>query len=131
MGEAQAFIKSERGGEELASERALLLRALGDVEGIFGALMGKMGESIYHVGLQANRVLHALAEVIIGWLLLGHAALALEKIDEASEKDRAFYEGKIASARFFCANVLPAITLTRKLIEKSSLNVMQVNEAAF
>jgi len=131
MADIQATLDSEKGGDALAGERALLARALVDVQGIFGALMGKMGESIYHVGLQANRVLYALSETVIAWLLVEHAALALEKRDGASEKDKAFYEGKVASARFFTANVLPGLTLTRKLIEKSALDLMEVSEDAF
>ena len=41
----------------LAVEKAALARALGDVQGIVGAMMGKLGESLYHVGLQGNRIL--------------------------------------------------------------------------
>ena len=32
---------------------------------MFGALMAKMNESLYHVGLHGNRVLFALAEVVM------------------------------------------------------------------
>lgn len=119
--------------DALSEERRALEKGLGDVEGIFLAMMGKVSESPYHVGLQGNRILAALAELIIGWLLVRHAEIALKKkdLDGVSADDKAFYEGKVASARFFCREVLPGLTLARKLIENSRLDLMSVPESAF
>jgi alkylation response protein AidB-like acyl-CoA dehydrogenase len=127
---------AEEGPEAIGEERKALLRALGDVEGIFMAIMGKMGESVYHVGLQGNRILFALAELVIGWLLVEHAGVALGKLGgegagSLSSEDRAFYEGKVASARFYCREVLPALTLSRKLVENSRLDIMSMPDEAF
>ncbi len=126
----QATLDEKEGGDELAGERAALARALGDVQGTFLALMTKMGESIYHVGMQGNRVLMALAELVVGWLLVRHAARALARRAERPE-DRAFYDGKIASARFFCKTVLPGLTLARKLVESSDLDLLELPLEAF
>ncbi len=41
--------------------------------------MGKLGESAYHVGLQGNPGLFALAELTVAWLLVRHAAVAVKK----------------------------------------------------
>jgi hypothetical protein len=124
-------IAREEGGDGLATERRALARALQDVEGIFLALMGKMNESLYHVGLHGNRVLFALAELVIAWLLVRHAALAQSRIEKAVGGDRDYYEGKVASARFFCANVLPGIAFSREVIEQGSLGLMDVRESSF
>jgi alkylation response protein AidB-like acyl-CoA dehydrogenase len=115
----------------LAEEKQSLKRAIQDVEGIFGALMQKMGEDLNHVGLNGNRILLSLAELTIGYLLLKQAALAGQKRETAVESDRFFYEGKIASARFFSQNIFPQLTLTRKLVEKSNLDVMGLNDSLF
>lgn len=131
MGKIKATIDEQEGGDVLANERQALGRALADLQGTLGALMGKFGESIYHVGLQGNRILFAVAEAVIGWLLVRHAAVAARKLETAVGPDRAFYEGKIASARFFCKNVLPGLTLTRKLVEASSLELMDLPDEAF
>jgi alkylation response protein AidB-like acyl-CoA dehydrogenase len=131
LGQIKATLAAEVGGAALVSDRTLLARALGDVEGIFAAMMGKTQESLYHVGLQANRVLASLAELVIGWLLVRSSAIASERLPAAEGAERAFYAGKMASARWFCANVLPAATLTRKLVEGSDLSLMQVPEASF
>ncbi len=131
LGQIKATLAAEVGGAALVSDRTLLARALGDVEGIFGAMMGKTQESLYHVGLQANRVLASLAELVIGWLLVRSSAIASERLSESDGAERAFYTGKMAASRWFCANVLPTATLTRRLIEGGDLSLMQVPEAAF
>jgi len=131
MEEITATARDAGSGDALADERKALLTALEDVQGIFGALMGKVQESIYHGGLQANRVLFSLSETVIAWLLIEHAALAIEKGAEVSGAEKAYYEGKVASARFFCKNVLPYISATRKIVEASALDLMELDEAAF
>ena len=102
-----------------------------DVQGIYGAMMGKLGESLYHAGLQGNRILFATAELVIGWLLVRQAPIALAALPKASDADRGFYEGKLAAVRFYARNVLPGLTLTRKLVEGGTLELMELSEAAF
>jgi hypothetical protein len=95
------------------------------------AMLGKVQESPYHVGLQGNRILFALAEIVIGWLLVRHAAVADAAMAGASAGDRAFYAGKKAAARWYCDNVLPGIGHTRRLIEAGTLDLLEVPEEAF
>ncbi|GHG86483.1 acyl-CoA dehydrogenase [Comamonas sp. JC664] len=123
---------AERAGEdkELEAERAALGKALGDLELMLGTLMGKLGESVYHVGLQGNRVLFAVAEVVIGWLLVRHAEVALERM-KSNPGDRAFYVGKLASARWFCHEVLPGVAHAARMVEHSNLDLMDVPEESF
>jgi len=117
--------------EALGVEKAALGRALGDVGAIVMAMMGKLGQSVYHVGFQGNRILFALAELVIGWRLAIGAKIALEKRGAASEADRAFYDGKLAAARFYAKNVLPGIGLARQLVEQGDVELMDVDDAAF
>lgn len=127
----QKTLSTNEGGDALANERASLAKALGNVQAMLGALLGKMGESLYHVGLHGNRVLAALSETVLGWLLVRHAAVALDKRANAHEDDKLFYEGKIASARFFCSEVLPILASSRKIVEGSTLDAMKLDERAF
>ncbi|MCY1011058.1 acyl-CoA dehydrogenase C-terminal domain-containing protein [Nannocystis pusilla] len=106
-------------------------RALADLQGIFMTMPQKLQESLYHVGFQGNRILFALAEVVIGWLLLRQGAVAAERRETATDKDRDFYQGKLAAIRFYARNVLPGVTLTRKLIEQGTLELLEVPEGAF
>lgn len=128
MGEIQATVQASG---ELAEERAALQRALNDVGGIFQTMLMKLQESIYHVGFQGNRILQSLAELVMGWLLVRQADVALAKLPEATGTDKTFYEGKIAAASYFCKNVLPELTLRRKLIENGDLSLLSVGEDAF
>ena len=111
---------------ELAVEKAALKAALGDVQGIVAAMLGKLGQSVYHVGLQGNRILFALAELVIGWRLAVSAQVALGKLATAQGDDQAFYRGKLAASRFYAKNVLPGLALTRTLIEASDLDLMEL-----
>ena len=78
-----------------------------------------------------NRILFATSEVVIGWLLLKQGIVAAKKRETATEKDRDFYQGKLAAIRFYARNVLPGVTLTRKLFEQGTLELLEVPEAAF
>ncbi len=131
FGRAQATLAEVDPNGSLAVEHAALSRALADLQGLYGAMLAKLGESLYHVGLQGNRVLFATAEVVIGWLLLRQAAVAATARTTARDDDRDFYDGKLAAVRFYARNVLPGVTLARKLAEQSTLELMDVPETAF
>jgi alkylation response protein AidB-like acyl-CoA dehydrogenase len=111
---------------DLGIEKAALGTALADVQGIMGAMLGKLGQSIYHAGFQGNRVLFALAELVIGWRLAVGAQVALGKVVAAEGEEKAFYRGKLATARWYARNVLPGLGLVRKLIEASDLDLMEL-----
>ncbi len=130
FGEIEKTATGDAGGDALVGERAALKRALDDVKGIYGVMMGKVSESLYHVGFQGNRILFATAELVIGWLWLRQAAAAIAG-KAKKPTDAAFYDGKVAAARWYVKNVLPGLTLTRKLVEQSSLELMDVGDDQF
>ncbi|MCE5288839.1 MAG: acyl-CoA dehydrogenase [Nocardiaceae bacterium] len=137
-GEIKKFIDAE-GPESLKDERELLQTALDDIHAIngqlFGHLMGaqRTPSELYKVGLASVRFLLAVGDLMIGWRLLLQAQIALEKLDDedTSDKDRRFYEGKVAVASFFCYNVLPRISATRQIISTVCNDIMELDEAAF
>ena len=131
LAEVQQSAQGDDGGDALAAERQALSRALNDVQGMFGAIMGKLSESGYHVGLQGNRMLIALAELIVGWLLFQHAAIAQSKLESASGADADFYRGKVESCRYWSRHVFPGLTLARKLVEQGTLDLLDVPERCF
>jgi alkylation response protein AidB-like acyl-CoA dehydrogenase len=111
---------------ELTVEKAALMAAVSDVQGIMATMMGKLGQSVYHVGLQGNRILFALAELVIGWRLAINAKVALAKLPSATGDEAAFYKGKLAASRFYAKNVLPGIKLARTLVEQGDLDLMEL-----
>ncbi len=132
--EIQTF--AESGGAH-AAEKQALLKALGDLNGMVGVLVGhamasqESAEEIYKVGLNTSRVLMAVGDIITTWLLLRQADIAADRIDAASAKDKDFYAGKIASAKFFVTNYLPHITADRKIVEATDSSIMDISEGAF
>jgi alkylation response protein AidB-like acyl-CoA dehydrogenase len=131
MGEIKATVDSLIDVADLALEKAALEKAHSDVGAIFMTMLGKTMQSPYHAGFQGNRVLFALAELVIGWRLVVQAKVAHAKVDAAVGDDQAFYRGKLASARFFARQILPGIALARQLVEQSDLDLMQVPDEAF
>jgi hypothetical protein len=129
--EIRALLETEKGGDAFTEERKLLEEALASTEGMLVTMLGFMGKSVYLIGLNANRLLESVAELVIAWLLLDHAILAAEKLPAANEADKAFYEGKVASARFFTRTVLPEIRARKKIVELSNLDLMELSDAAF
>ncbi|HWH28768.1 MAG TPA: acyl-CoA dehydrogenase [Mycobacteriales bacterium] len=133
----QEFAKGDAGNGALVRERELLAQALDDVQGIVNHmvndLMGSVEDprNVYKVGLNTTRVLMALGDLVVGWLLLRQAAVATEKLPTAADRDRAFYEGKVAAARWFAANVFPELTSKRAIAEATDLSLMEVDERAF
>ena len=75
----------------------------------------------------------ALGDLVIGWLLLTHAEIALRRLDEidASHPDHDFYAGKLGAARFFAATVLPRLAAERTIAEETTLDLMELPEGAF
>ena len=136
---AQIMELAKGGGPEdpFTKERVLLGKALEDVQGHLGAMVGYLMASqqetteIYKTGLHANALLDSIAEVVIGWLLLRHAEVAQAALAEASGADVEFYEGKIASARYFARTVLPKSSLRRTLAEGEDGALMDIAESAF
>jgi hypothetical protein len=141
--EIEGFIRSEAGNGRLKNERALLATALEDANAIVAHMISDLMSAdasaeggdvrnIYKVGLNTTRLLMALGDVVCGWLLLRQAEVALNKLaGEVSAKDKAFYEGKVAAAQFFAQTNLPRISAERAIAEGTTLELMDLDEAAF
>jgi alkylation response protein AidB-like acyl-CoA dehydrogenase len=132
------FLGSATARQELADGRTLLATALADLQAMTAAMIGYLLSSqenareLYRVGLESVRFLLAVGDLLIGWLLLNEAEIALNALDgEVSDRDRAFYTGKVAVAKFFTKNVLPRLTAERTIIEAVDLAVMDLREEAF
>ncbi len=125
------------GADTFDVERSLLGTALDDVRAHVGTMVEHAMAStedppeIYKTGLHANALLESLAEVVIGWLLLRHAEIADAALPSASDSERAFYEGKVASARFFARHVLPGVGVRRAAAEAEDGSLMALSEEAF
>jgi alkylation response protein AidB-like acyl-CoA dehydrogenase len=137
--EITEFLASLEDEARLKEERALLQRALEDFAAMIGAMVQQLmsaqddPRNIYKVGQNTTRALLSAGDLMVGYLLLRQAAIALRKLDENGlpPRDRAFYEGKPAVARFFATTVLPELTARRQVVESTDNALMDVPEAAF
>ena len=139
-----ADVESGSGGDgQLKEERALLETALEDVGTIVATMVADLGAAdpsraggdprkVYRVGLNTTRLLMALGDLICAWLLLRGADVALKRLSEdLPAREQAFYEGKVASARWFARTVLPRLAAERAIAEATDLAVMDLPEDAF
>jgi len=136
--EVTETVKNTGAGDQLAAERELLGKALEDVQGLIGSLGGwamasqKDLPEIYKVGLNTTRLLMAVGDLIIGWLLLRQAEVAGAALEAgAAAKDQEFYKGKIAAAKWFAQNRLPLLAGERLAAETTNLELMELSEDAF
>jgi len=131
-------VKGDEGSGQLAVERELLGKALEDVQ----AIIGKLGEwavasqqeitEIYKVGLNTTRLLMATGDLVIAWLLIRQAEVALAALQANPDpKDRNFYEGKVATARWFAQNRLPLLAAERVIAQATDDAIMSLPEEAF
>ncbi|WP_030459264.1 acyl-CoA dehydrogenase [Kitasatospora sp. NRRL B-11411] len=132
------FLATGEGGAELAAERDLLAKAAGDLEAIVGKLIADLSaveadvKNMYKVGQNTTRLLLVSGDVVVGWLLLRQAAVALAKLEAgASEKDVPFYRGKVAAAKHFARTVLPTTAAQRQIAENVDNELMELAEEAF
>jgi alkylation response protein AidB-like acyl-CoA dehydrogenase len=146
LAQVRATAAAQEGNGRLKAEREALTKAADNVEAMVTALHGYLAGSlersgeINKVGLNTTRLLLALGDLIIGWLLVRQAEVATVALDgtakgvegvEGRHDDSAFYQGKIAAARFFAANVLPRLSSDREIVETTTTDLMDLPEAAF
>jgi hypothetical protein len=138
-GEIGEFLESIKDEGRLKEERAALQKALEDFGGMVGAMFQQLmsGQedvrNVYKVGQNTTRLLLSAGDLMVGYLLLRQAAVALTKLDGngLSAADRAFYEGKPAVAHFFAQTVLPELSARKLATETTDNALMEVPEAAF
>ncbi|HEY3261768.1 MAG TPA: acyl-CoA dehydrogenase, partial [Pseudonocardiaceae bacterium] len=137
--EIQQFIDSQAGNGRLKEERSLLAQGLADVQAMVGRLVEyavasrQDPRSVYLVGQHTVRLLMSVGDLLIGWLLLRQATVALAVLDGGAgpAKDRPFYHGKIAAASFFAKTILPLLSANRIIVESADNALMDLDEAAF
>jgi alkylation response protein AidB-like acyl-CoA dehydrogenase len=134
LGEIGEFAGSEAGNGRLKEERKLLAEAVGEVKAMADTMAGwalgslEKPAEVYKVGLNTTRFLLALGDLVIGWLLLRQAKVALAKLSAAEDP---FYLGKVGAAGFFAKTVLPRLAAERRAVAATGQELMELPEEAF
>ncbi len=131
-------VKDTSGTDQLAAERDMLGEALDAVQGTIGVMGGWLMKSqenpseLYRAGLNTTRLLMMVGDLVIGWLLLRQAEVAIAALAGGpNERDKAFYAGKITTAKWFAQNRLPLLTAQRAIAQATTLDVMELPEESF
>jgi len=138
VAQIESFLDSPEARPELASSREQLRVALDDTRAMVAAMTGFLfaaqddARELYRIGLESVSFLLAVGDLMIGWLLLRQAEIALNALDgQLDPRDHEFYTGKVAAANFFVRNILPRLSAERGIVESVDLSVMDVGEDVF
>ena len=114
----------------------LLATALAEVQAMLGAMFRHLSAaatepaSVYRIGQHSVRLLLAVGDLLVGWLLVRQADVALTALDgPVRARDEGFYLGKVGAARFFAGTVLPRLSADRAIIEAADNALMDLPES--
>ena len=93
----------------------------------------------------AHPFLEVVGDVIVAWMLLWRAAIAVPKLEKlagsadegairskvAKNKDAAFYDGQLKTAEFFIHSMLPATMGKMNAIAASNPAAIDIDERSF
>jgi len=134
LADVGAFVEAHRSHKVVGPAVATLASAQ---EHLMSAAMGLLGWSqsgqLGLIGLNANRFLHMMARLAVGWLLLEGAVTAdtaQAKLAEGAA-DRPFYEGKKQAALWFARNELPKVEAEAKLMMQGDASALEIPDAGF
>ncbi len=134
--------------KDLADKVQAGVNALADM-GLYLANCGKAGKFLVPIS-NAYPFLMMMGKVVSGWSLLWQAGVAKQKLDglakqngidpadktalaglAKSNKDAAFYMGKVAGAQYFIRNVLPEVDAAVKAIKNEDMSILEIPEESF
>ncbi|GAA2878012.1 hypothetical protein GCM10020220_079730 [Nonomuraea rubra] len=110
-----------------SAEAAAEVKAMGDT--MAGWALGSLEapEEVYKVGLNTTRLLLALGDLIIGWLLLRQAEVALAKLGEA----RPVLPGQGRGRLVLRPDRAARLAAERRVLAATGLELMELPEEAF
>jgi alkylation response protein AidB-like acyl-CoA dehydrogenase len=115
---------------ELADFAARLDKANGELKAATLWFMANGMANPNHVGAGAHHYMHLMGLVAVGsmWLMMASAAV---KTLAAGSGDKAFYEAKLVTARYYAERMLPETGALRRKIEAGSEAMMALEPAQF
>ena len=127
----KSFLKAHEADEDLkASVLDPLKAASKDLQAAAMYFMGAAGRNPRDALAGSTDFMHLMGHVCLGYMWARMAVAAREALD-AGTGDRAFYETKLATARYYAARQLPATAMHLVRIQSGSAPVMALEPAAF
>ncbi len=113
----------------LADKVEASVNALGETAMKIGALA--MSPNFKVAFAHSLPFLHAMGDVLMGWMLLWRAETAAPKIQGAKGRDLPFYKGQVKTAQFFIETVLPVTKGKMDSIQAGSPAALEIDEDSF
>ncbi|WP_226697510.1 acyl-CoA dehydrogenase C-terminal domain-containing protein [Qipengyuania flava] len=133
----QAFFKvvgediaEAKGDETLAPLAEAMEKALGQQQAATMWFMQNAMQKPNHLGAGAHHYMHIMGIVTLGWMWLRMAKVAQAAL-AAGTDDKAFYEAKLTTARYYMDRYLPDAGALRRKLETGSDSMMALGEDAF
>ncbi|MBN1365502.1 MAG: acyl-CoA dehydrogenase [Syntrophaceae bacterium] len=148
MNTTVATLKVMAALNDLAGDVQAAITSLTDIIMFFSACSKE--DKFFVPWVNAQPFLMMMGRIVCSWLLLSEAAVAQETLLELcsikgvtcsdpsdlvrfikENKDAAFYDGKIKTARYFIKNVLPDICGIIKAIKSEDISIMEIADESF
>ena len=133
----QAFFKvvgddiaEAKGDETLAPLAEAMEKALGQQQAATMWFMQNAMQNPNHLGAGAHHYMHIMGIVTLGWMWLRMAKVAQAALTAGTD-DKAFYEAKLTTARYYMDRYLPDAGALRRKLETGSDSMMALSEEAF
>ena len=130
MGELRAYIETHGGHAAMKAYTAPLARAVDDLQGATTWLMQNAMTNPDNAGAGSVAYMHLMGLVSLGYMWAQIAEAAHASLDGGTD-NRAFYENKLTTARYFYSHVLPETVVHRIRVEAGAENIMALDAAAF
>ena len=123
-------IAAAKDDDDLGAMAEALEKALGQQQAATMWFMQNAMQNPNHLGAGAHHYMHIMGIVTLGWMWLRMAKVAQTALANATD-DKAFYEAKLATARYYMDRFLPDVGALRRKLEAGADSLMALDEAAF
>lgn len=123
-------IAAAKDDDDLGAMAEALEKALGQQQAATMWFMQNAMQNPNHLGAGAHHYMHIMGIVTLGWMWLRMAKVAQTALASETD-DKAFYEAKLATARYYMDRFLPDVGALRRKLEAGADSLMALDEAAF
>ena len=95
------------------------------------AAAGREPARVHRAGQHSVRLLMALGDLLVGWLLLRRAQVALEVLDAGNPAGPGLLRGQGRRRPVLRATRLPLLTAERAIVDAADDSLMELAEAGF
>jgi alkylation response protein AidB-like acyl-CoA dehydrogenase len=132
LGMTQEAVAEAKGIEVLKAEAAIVEKSLNACAETAMAFAKMLRTTPFVPLIGAADFLNCLSEALVGWLHIKMANAAVKGLANATgDNDKAFYSGKIQSAKFYINRITDLVPAKLENLKKDEQSAMNISEEAF